>query len=109
MVATMTRRCGRFSHRTGIRPGLTRERARASTDVHLAGAASQRRAHGPFLLLLIRGAMRTLRRSMVAVYPICLLAVALVVWSAAAEARAESTIRVGYYDMTVGAGVPGEQ
>jgi hypothetical protein len=46
---------------------------------------------------------------MVAVYPICLLAVALVVWSAAAEARAESTIRVGYYDMTVGAGVPGEQ
>ena len=51
--------------------------------------------------------MTTLRRLMVADYPIRLFLLALAAWSVAADVCAQSPIRVGYYDMIVGAGSPG--
>lgn len=53
--------------------------------------------------------MTTLRRLLVAVYPIRLFLLALAAWSVAAEVWAQSPIRVGYYDMNIGAGVTVEQ
>jgi hypothetical protein len=50
--------------------------------------------------------MTTLRRLLVAVYPIGLFLLALAAWGVAADVRAESQISVGYYDMNVGAGSP---
>jgi hypothetical protein len=48
--------------------------------------------------------MTTLRRLIVAVYPIGLFLLAMIVWGESAEIRAQSPIRVGYYDMTNGNG-----
>src|SRR5688500_14582162 len=48
--------------------------------------------------------MTTLRRLLVAVYPIGLFLLAVVVWGGTADVRAQSPIRVGYYDMTNGNG-----
>ena len=53
--------------------------------------------------------MTTLRRLMVADYPIRVLVVALAVLGVTADGRAQSPIRVGYYDMNMGAGVTAEQ
>ena len=50
--------------------------------------------------------MTTLRRLLVAVYPIRLFLLALAAWSVAAEVRAQSPVRVGYYDLGAGAGIP---
>ncbi len=50
--------------------------------------------------------MTTLRRLMVADYPIRLFLLALAAWSVAADVCAQSPIRVGYYDMVAGAGTP---
>ena len=50
--------------------------------------------------------MTTLRRLMVADYPIRLFLLALAAWSVAADVCAQSPIRVGYYDMVAGAGSP---
>ena len=48
--------------------------------------------------------MTTLRRLLVAVYPIRLFLLALAAWSVAADVCAQSPIKVGYYDMNTGAG-----
>jgi hypothetical protein len=50
--------------------------------------------------------MTTLRRLLVAVYPIRVFLLALAAWSVAADVCAQSPIRVGYYDMVAGAGSP---
>ena len=43
---------------------------------------------------------------MVADYPIRLFLLALAAWSVAADVCAQSPVRVGYYDMSAGAGIP---
>src|SRR6188474_2245509 len=53
--------------------------------------------------------MTTLRRLMVADYPIRLFLLALAAWSVAADVCAQSPVKVGYYDMNIGAGVTAEQ
>jgi hypothetical protein len=50
--------------------------------------------------------MTTLRRLLVAVYPIRLFLLALAVWGVAADVRAQSPVNVGYYDIAAGAGIP---
>ena len=50
--------------------------------------------------------MTTLRRLLVAVYPIRLFLLALAAWGVAADVRAQSPINVGYYDMAAGVGIP---
>jgi hypothetical protein len=50
--------------------------------------------------------MTTLRRLLVAVYPIRLFLLALAVWGGAADVRAQSPVNVGYYDIAAGAGIP---
>ena len=50
--------------------------------------------------------MTTLRRLLVAVYPIRLFVLALTVWGIAADVRAQSPVNVGYYDIAAGAGIP---
>jgi len=49
--------------------------------------------------------MTTLRRLMVADYPIRLFLIALVAWGVTADVCAQSPVRVGYYDMVAGAGI----
>jgi hypothetical protein len=49
--------------------------------------------------------MTTLRRLLVAVYPIRVFLLALAAWSVAADVCAQSPLRVGYYDMSQGQGV----
>ena len=53
--------------------------------------------------------MTTFRRLSVAVYLTRLFLLMLAVLSLSAEVRAQDTIKVGYYDMVVGAGVAAEQ
>src|SRR5688572_19833836 len=50
--------------------------------------------------------MTTLRRLLVAVCPVRLLVLALAAWSVAADVCAQSPVKVGYYDMGAGAGIP---
>jgi len=50
--------------------------------------------------------MTTLRRLLVAVYPIRLFLLTLAVWGVAANVRAQSPVNVGYYDIAAGAGIP---
>jgi hypothetical protein len=53
--------------------------------------------------------MTTLRRLLVAVYPIRLFVLALAAWGVAVamdDVRAQSPVNVGYYDIAVGAGIP---
>ena len=53
--------------------------------------------------------MTTLRRLMVADYPIRVLALAFAVLGVTPDVRAQSPVRIGYYDMNIGAGVTAEQ
>src|SRR5687767_2432018 len=52
--------------------------------------------------------MTTLRRLMVAVYPIRLFVLALAAWGVSVamdDVRAQSPVNVGYYDIAIGAGI----